>query len=397
MQNILVTGTGMTPFGRFLDQPIRELAEKSVAAALRDSEIDAGDVDCAFFGNAAGGLFTGQECIRGQVALRHTGLQGKPIVNVENACASGSTAFYLARLAIQAGECDIALVVGAEKMYSENRELPMRVLEAAADLDELPELNERIAGPGGAGTGSVFMDLYSSLARAYIERTGATARDFALVARKSRQGGSLNPDAQFRDLPTVEFIEAAREISPPLTLPMCSSIGDGAAALVLMSAAKAKQLSVRGPRVMSSVLLSGEGDNSLARPVAARAALEAYDKSGVGPEDLDVVELHDAAAPAELWLYEQLGFAAEDGGPELLRSGRTHLGGDLPVNPSGGLLSRGHAIGATGCAQLVELVRQLNGRCGARQVPGAKVALAENGGGWIGSDAAATVVTILAA
>jgi acetyl-CoA acetyltransferase len=194
---------------------------------------------------------------------------------------------------------------------------------------------------------------------------------------------------------TVEDVLASREIAWPLTLLMCSPIGDGAAAVVVCSEDYARNRDIEAVRVRASVLVSGT-DRQPGEPGAVeRAAQRAFEQAGIGPEELDVVELHDAAAPAELMTYEELGLCAPGDGPRLLASGDTALGGRLPVNTSGGLLSKGHPIGATGCAQLVELVDQLRGRAGDRQVDGARVALAENGGGFLGTDFAAVVVTVL--
>jgi acetyl-CoA acetyltransferase len=181
-------------------------------------------------------------------------------------------------------------------------------------------------------------------------------------------------------------------VSDPITLLMCSPIGDGAAALVLCSPERARHSGADAVRVRATALVSGADDGP---PAAVRAAQRAYEQTGLGPEDLDVVELHDAAAPAELQIYEELGLCAQGGGPALLASGDTELGGRVPVNPSGGLLSKGHPVGASGCAQLVELTDQLRGRAGARQVDGARIGLAENAGGFLGPDHAAAGVTIL--
>jgi acetyl-CoA acetyltransferase len=247
--------------------------------------------------------------------------------------------------------------------------------------------------PPGSGR-SFFMDIYADMTRQYMQKSGATARDFAEVAVKNHHHGALNPRAQYRNEVTAGEVLESREISPPLTLLMCSPIGDGAAALVLCSEEYAKRVGAETVRVLTSVLLSGQDDGD--EPATERAAKRAYEMAGVGPEDLDVVELHDAAAPAELMLYEELGLCEPGDGPELLASGTTQLGGRLPVNTSGGLLSKGHPIGATGCGQLVELVEQLRGRADQRQVEGARVALAENGGGFLGTDPAAVAVHILA-
>ena len=396
MRKAMIGGTGITPFGKFIESGVRPLAERAVADAVNDAAVESGDVDMVFFGNAAGGLLTGQECVRGQVALRHSGLLGKPIVNVENACASSSTAFQLAHMAVASGAAEIVLAIGAEKMSNDDRSKPIKALESAADLDELAELQQRIA-PDGAGTGSVFMDLYASVARGYMEKSGATAEDFARVSVKQRHAGALNPIAQFRADVDVEEVLTSRMIADPITLMMCSSIGDGAAALVVMSADAAQKRDIQPVEILACEIRSGQGDDPEAPPVATAASRAAFETAGRGPEDLSVVELHDAAAPAEFILSEQLGLCRPGEAVALLRSGRTALGGEMPVNPSGGLISKGHPIGATGAAQLVELADQLRGRAGPRQAEGARIAMAENGGGWIGNDAATATVTILAA
>lgn len=395
MRKAVVAGTGITEFGKFKDESLRSLTEKALARALADADdMRVDEVDMVFFGNAAGGLLNGQECIRGQVATRHTGLLGKPIVNVENACASSSTAFHLAWLSVASGHCDVAVAIGAEKMSNEDKSVPMKALEAAADQAELEMLKTRIS-PDGPGTGSVFMDLYSDLAKRFMQRTGATARDFAAVSVKQRRAGALNPIAQFREAVSEDQVLQSRMIAPPLTLMMCSPIGDGAAALVLMSEERAARKAIQPVEVLASMIRSGRGDEPDAPACATAAAQAAYERAGVGPEDIDVAEIHDAAAPAELILSEQLGFCLPGEAVALLRSGRTSLGGGMPINPSGGLLSKGHPVGATGAAQLVELCDQLRGRAGSRQRENARLALAENGGGWIGNDAATATVTIL--
>ncbi len=396
MRQVVVAGTGITEFGKFMEATLRSLTENAVAKALADADTKVDEIDMVFYGNAAGGLLNGQECVRGQVALRHIGLLGKPIINVENACASSSTAFHLAWLAVAAGQCEVALAIGAEKMSNDDKSVPMKALEAAADREELEMLKTRIS-PDGSGTGSVFMDLYADLAMRYMQRTGTTARDFAAVSAKQRRAGALNPIAQFRKEVTVDEVLQSRMIASPLTLMMCSPIGDGAAALVVMSADYAARKVIQPVDVLACAIRSGQGDEPDAPACATAAAKAAYEQAGIGPDDVNVAEIHDAAAPAELILSEQLGFCKPGEAVKLLRSGRTSLGGDMPINPSGGLLSKGHPVGATGAAQLVELCDQLRGRSGARQRPGARLALAENGGGWIGNDAATATVTILGA
>jgi acetyl-CoA acetyltransferase len=382
----------MTAFGKFPDRSLGSLAAEAVDAALADAAMSAADVQIAFFANATAGLITGQEMIRGQVALRGTGLAGIPVVNIENACASGSTAFGLAHQAVASGQCDVALAVGAEKLVHTDKQRSFTALASAVDLDRRQALDEFLYADRTESSGSLFMDVYARLARDYMASSGAVAWDFAQVAVKNHRHGALNPKAQYRDEVTVEQVLDSRVISAPITLLMASPIGDGAAALVVCSDARARQLTGPAVRVRATALVSGTDAGA---PASTRAARRAYAAAGIGPEDLNVVEVHDAAAPAELQIYEELGLCASGGGPELLASGATALGGRVPVNPSGGLLSKGHPVGASGCAQLVELTDQLRGRAGARQVEGARVALAENAGGFLGPDHAAAAVTIL--
>ncbi|MDQ1514996.1 MAG: hypothetical protein QOE80_826 [Actinomycetota bacterium] len=421
MREVFVAGTGMTAFGKFMDSTVRSLAEEAVAEALRDAQAIPGDIEMAFFSNATAGILTGQEMIRGQVALRNTGILGVPIVNVENACASASSAFFLAHMAVASGAVDIALAIGSEKLTHPDKMRSFAAIGTAVDLDNVVGAREALtrtllgmgtAGPDAGsplpvgaellaekkkdgGGKSPFMDVYAGMTRHYMEQSGATAEDFARIAVKNQGNGKLNPKAQYGGDVTVEQVLASRQISGPLTLLMCSPIGDGAAAIVLCSEDAARRLGADTVRVRSTTLVSGRDRGPGDAGAVERAVARAYDASGVGPEDLDVCEVHDAAAPAELMIYEELGLCGPGEGPKLLASGETALGGRVPVNPSGGLLAKGHPIGATGCAQLVELADQLRGRCGARQVDGARVALAENGGGFLGSDPAAVVITVL--
>ncbi len=387
MRPVVVAGVGMTSFGKFLERNVKSLCEEAVKAALIDAGAGVGDVGQIYFGNAAGGTVNGQEMIRAQAALRNTGLAGKPMFNVENACASSSTAFHLAWLAIASGQSETALVIGVEKLSHEDKAVSFGAFAGAVDIEEpKPE-------GVGSGGGSIFMDMYAAKARKWMKECGAEASDFARVVVKSRKAASLNPHAQFRKETTVEEVLASRMISDPLTLFMCSSIGDGAAVIFLCSQEYSKKLSNRPVYVKASSIVSAiPGSPEL---VAVRAGRLAYEQAGIGPEDIHVAELHDASAPAELIHYENLGFCAPGDAPKLIRSGDTDLGGRISVNPSGGLLSRGHPLGATGAAQIIELTRQLRGQAGPRQRPDAKVALAENNGGQLAGDSAVALVTIL--
>lgn len=403
----IVAGVGMTRFGKMLDRGLKSIGAEAVEAAIKDSGLQASDIQAAFVGNAAAGLVTGQECIRGQVVLRSVGIGQIPVINVENACASASTALHQAAAMVTGGLYDVVLALGVEKLYHEDKRKSFAAFSGAVDVEALEQIMARLkagaaesgaqaAGSGAGENRSMFMDIYASAARNHMKRYGTTVQQFARVAAKNSYHGSLNPRAQFREALTIEDVLNSPMIAEPLTRPMCSPIGDGAAAVVVVSERKAAELGLTKPvRIASMVLHSGWDHTGDEPGTVELCAREAYEESGVGPRDLSVVEVHDASAPAELMAYESLGLCAKGEGGLLIDSGATRLGGSLPVNTSGGLLRKGHPVGATGIAQIVELTEQLQGRSGERQVENARVALAQNGGGSIGSDAAAMCVTVL--
>lgn len=406
----VVAGVGMTRFGKHLETGLKALGASAVKSALADAGIAPEEIEAAYVGNAVAGLLTGQECIRGQVILRSIGLGKIPVVNVENACASASTALQQAAAMVTAGCHDVVLCLGVEKLYHVDKTKSFAAFSGAVDVEALAgilaalrpapagEAKKPAAEGGGEGAPkrSMFMDIYAAAARSHMQRYGTTREQFAAIAAKNSQHGSLNPRAQFREALSIEEVLNAPMIADPLTRPMCSPIGDGAAAAVLVSPRKARELGIRRPvRIAASVLRSG-WDHAIDEPGTVEVcAREAYEQAGVGPEDLNVIECHDASAPAELMAYESLGICAKGEGGKLVDAGDTWLSGRIPVNVSGGLLRKGHPVGATGIAQIVELTEQLQGRAAPRQVDGAKVALAHNGGGNIGTDAAAMCVTIL--
>jgi acetyl-CoA acetyltransferase len=405
--NAVIAGVGMTRFGKHMEAGLKELGGVAVRGASVDAGITLDDLDAAYVGNAAAGLITGQESIRGQVILRALGIGRIPVINVENACAGGSTALHQACAMVSAGLYEVVLALGIEKLYHPDKRKSFSAFSGAVDVEAMAEILERLrqaAKSGGAekaasGAGekrSMFMDIYAIAARAHMKRYGTTVEQFAGVSAKNSYHGSLNPRAQFRDALSVEQVLAEPMIAEPLTRPMCSPIGDGAAAAVVVSERKARQLGIRNPvRVVSSVLHSGWDHGPDEPGTVEICAHDAYEEAGIGPGELNVVECHDASAPAEIMEYESLGLCAPGEGGKLIDSGDTRLGGSVPVNTSGGLLRKGHPVGATGVAQIVELTEQLQGRAGARQVEGAKVGLAQNGGGTIGTDAAAMCVTVL--
>jgi acetyl-CoA acyltransferase len=385
MRNVYVAGVAMTRFFKQPERSVKDLAREAILGALLDAGMERAQVEVAYFSNAVAGSITGQEMVVGQVSLRAIGMDRIPIVNVENACASASSAFHLAWQAVAGGFVDVALAIGAEKMSHPDKAVSFRSIGGAVDVET--NLNS------AAGSRSPLMDVYAAEARDYMKTSGATIQDFAAVAVKNQHNGSLNPLSQYGSELTLEEVMSAREVVWPLTLYMCSPISDGAAAAILVSSKRTHD--ARRPiRVAGSAMASGI-DPAGGVKSATVAANKAYDMASVGPKDVDCAEVHDAAASAELLLYEQLGFARPGDGAVLVREGITRLDGRLPVNTSGGLLSRGHPIGATGLGQLYETVIQLRSEAGERQVQGARIALAQNGGGYMAGDNLANVVNIL--
>jgi acetyl-CoA acetyltransferase len=401
----------MTNFGKFLDRSMKDLAREAVTGALDSAGMDKSKLECAVVGNATAGLITGQEMIRGQVALREMGIGGIPIINTENACASSSTAFHVAWMYVASGMYDAALAVGMEKLYHEDKTRSFKAIGAAVDVEWVAQMQAAAAAareakgngqdnPGvaeGAGEKrSMFMDFYAAFARSHMQKYGTTKEQFARVAVKNHYHGSLNPHAQYREVYTLEDVLTSPPVAEPLTRLMCSPIGDGAAAAVLVSPELARQMTSKPVWVKASVLNSGFDREPGADDVTTTTAKKAYEMAGVGPEDLNVLEVHDASAPAELVLYEELGLCGPGEGGALIDSKATYFDGPKAVNPSGGLISKGHPIGATGVAQIYEIFSQLRGEAGDRQVKNARVGLTENGGGMVKGDPAAVSVHILA-
>ena len=407
-QNAIVAGVGMTSFGRHIERGLKSLAGEAIRQALSDAGLEAKDVQAAYMGNAASAVITGQVCVQGEIVLREAGIGAIPVINVENACATGSTALHQAATMVSLGGYDVVLACGYEKLFHEDKARSFSVFTGAADIELMDELKVSIAqkmrevGLGGdadAGANrSVFMDIYATMTVAHMKKYGTTREQIAAVSAKNSFHGSMNPRAQFKEVISVEQVLAAREIVWPLTLPMCSPIGDGAAAVILVSERKARQMGIQKPvRIRACAFGTGwdfaAGESEAT--VFERVIKQAYDSAGLGPADLNLVELHDASAPSEIIHTEYLGLCPEGGGGALVESGATRLGGRIPVSTSGGLLRKGHPIGATGIAQIVELTEQLQGRSGLRQVAGARVGLAENGGGFVRDSVGALIVTIL--
>ena len=401
----------MTKFGKFLDRSIKDLTGEALKSLKNDGDISFREIESAWFSNSAWGMYEFQHSIRGQVALSANKIDKIPIINVENACASGSTAFHGAWMAIKSGLYDCVLAIGAEKIYQEDRKKMMGGFITYTDVEKTRNLMEQLKkmaekqkakkdkeGTDGETTGkkgghSAFMDLYAMAARNHMKKYGTTKRQLAVVAAKNHNNSTLNPLAQYMFPMTVEEVMEDYEVAYPLTRSMCAPVGDGAAAAILCSQKFLKEHPTdRAALIRASVLKSGSWR---ADDIAGRASETVYKMAKISPQDINVAEVHDATAFGEIHQIEQMGFCLIGQGGPFTESGATALDGKIPVNPSGGLLSRGHPIGASGLAQIYELIVQLRGEAEERQVKNPRFALAENGGGNIGFGEAALCVHIL--
>lgn len=409
MSDVFVAGVGMTRFGRHLDMSVYDLAKEAVRLALQDAGAIEREVQAVYWGGATQGSLQGQHSVPGPIASRRAGLEGVPVFSVENACASGSSAFHLAVQAVRAGECDVALALGAEKMNIADKKRMFGAFDSGWDVETVEQnkatllaLGAGVEPPPGTASDkpySVFMDVYAAFCRQHMHRYGTTQRQIAAVAAKNHQHSVHNPLAQFREAMSIEQVLGAPPITYPLTLPMCSPISDGAAAVLVCNEEALKRLHgprARAVRVLASVVLSGIAHdvNDRERGIGYRAALRAYERAGIGPEEVDVAEVHDATAMGELLNAEALMLVPFGLSGPAAERGEFSVGGRMPINPSGGLESKGHPIGATGLGQIHELVTQLRGEAGARQVEGARVAAHENGGGLIGIEEAVVAVNL---
>ena len=409
MQNVYIIGTEMNRFGRYPEETVRTMAQKVIRQALEDAGIEKKDIQAGFFSNTFWGMFDNQHSIRGQVIFRGMGIDRIPVTNVENACAGASTALHLAYTGIRAGMFDVAIAVGSEKLTSPDKAKSLGAFSFCMDVENfdcqinlLMEYGKNLRitppvdeSPPGAGR-SVFMDAYAMMARWHMNKYGSTQRHMAVIASKNHFHSSLNPKAQYQNLMSVEEVLADVPITYPLTRGMCAPVGDGAAAAIVCSESYLKKLNgVRPVKILASVLGQGADRDLDGEDIGERLAKKAYEVSGLGPKDIDIAELHDATAYGELHQTEAMGFCAPGEGGPYAETGATKLGGARPINTSGGLESRGHPIGASGLAQIYELTMQLRGEAGKRQVEGARIGLAENGGGSIGVEEASMCVHIL--
>ncbi|MFW9939523.1 MAG: thiolase family protein [Candidatus Thorarchaeota archaeon] len=424
-ENVYIIGVGMIRFAKLPGRTMKSMTGESVEDALKDCGLSKGDLEAAWFSNSGWGQSEYQHCIRGQVALSTHGIDKIPITNVENACAGGSSAFHNAWLSIKAGVYNVALAIGTEKMYFDKPpvvrsggipgmggmsgfiagtdvedtlkmidQLKKQIEEGNKQATKEKEIKDGEQEPKKKKDHSIFMDFYAMGARAHMKRYGTTQRQIAAIAAKNHNNSTMNPLAQYTFPQTIEQVMNDYVVAYPLTRAMCAPTGDGSAAAIVCSEQFLNDnpnLKDRAVLVRASVLRSGSRQPFNGIGIASNIA---YKQAGLGPEDIDVAEVHDATAYAELHITEGLGFCPEGQGGPFAESGATALDGKIAVNPSGGLLARGHPIGASGLAQMYELITQLRGEAGERQVKDAKIALAHNGGGNLGPGEAAMCIHI---
>lgn len=385
MRPVAVIGIGKTPFGVFPDRDLRSLAVESGRKALENARLEPGQVEAFYLGNFAGPSFVGQSHLAPFIA-GPMGITGVPCTRVEAACASSGSAFFHAFSAVAAGLYDVALVTGVEKMTSQ----------------QTPRVAEILAMAGECGTegkaGATFPALFAMIARRHMHQYGTRKEHLAAVAVKNHANGAKNPDAHMRKVITLEQAMAGKPIADPLNVYDCSLVSDGAASIVLAPLERAREWTDRPVRVLGIaqtsdfVALDRKRDITVLDAVRS-AAEKAYKMSGIGPNDIQVAEVHDCFTIAEILAIEELGFVPKGQGGPYTAEGRTAMNGDLPVNTSGGLKSKGHPVGATGVAQLCDIVLQIRGEAGERQVARHEIGLAQN----LGGSGASAVVTILAA
>lgn len=405
MQDVAVIGVGMTRFGKFPDKSIKDLVRESVESALGDAGLEKHDLEAAYMGNAAAGLITGQEMIRGQVTLSTMGIENLPVYNVENACASSSSAFNLGWMAVAAGIHDCVLVVGYEKLFHPEKKRSFQALGSGVDVENFMTYfkmaeaaagtQDRIVGDGGGEKRSIFMDMYAFITKAYMRKYGLSQAHFARLAEKSHRNGALNPHAQYQKEVTVEEVLTSGDVAYPLTRQMCAPIGDGAAAVIICNKEKAARINRQPVWVKGSVVGSGKITFDLDDSLTKRLAPRVFEMAGCGPEDIDIIEVHDATSPSEIIALIDLGICPGAQAAEWIEKGFMERDGRLPCNPSGGLTTKGHPVGATGCSQIYEIVTQLRNEAGPRQVANnPRIGMTQNGGGIIGIDAAAMTLHI---
>lgn len=380
MNKVAIIGVGTSKFGKFRDSTIVDIGHQAVLSAIRDSSIPFNKIEAAYCGRGRGGR------VSGQVVLKDLGLTGIPVINFENACSSGSTALHQAYKDISHGIYDVVLVFGVEQLT--------KIIKGSLPLEQ-----DDIEVIHGMNMPPI---LYAMRAKRYMFEFGLTREQLAMVSVKSHKNASLNPNAQYRNEVTLDEVLNSRLIADPLTLLQCCPIGDGAAAAIVCSSKVAPKYNSKGVYIAASVLTSGKyepGYRDMTCPeITTRAAAQAYEMAGCTPADIDVAQVHDAFTISELLYYDALGFCQRGQAGELIQREETSINGRIPVNTDGGLLSKGHPLGATGVSQVVETYWQLRGKAGSRQVKSGKAFAGlthATGGGVSGLDHGACTIHIL--
>jgi acetyl-CoA C-acetyltransferase len=369
MRDVAIIGVGMTKFKEHWELSLRDLFVQAALKALSDAKVPV--IDSMYVGSMSSGLFVEQEHI-GPMLSDYLGTKNVPAVRVESACASGALAFRMGFIEVASGLSDIVLVGGVEKMT--DCEDPTYALAAASDME------------GEAVFGATFPALYALIARAHMERYGTTREQLAAVSVKNHKNGTKNPDAQFPREVTMEQVLGSVMIADPLTILQCSPISDGAAVAILAPVDMAKKMTKKVVRVIGSgvasdtIALHSRSDITCLDAVRLSAE-SAYKMAGKKPKDIQVCEVHDCFSIAELLAIEELGFVKKGESGPFVAAGKTEIGGEIPINTSGGLKAKGHPVGATGIGQIIEIYKQLTGKAEGRQVRGAKVGMAQNMGG----------------
>jgi acetyl-CoA acetyltransferase len=390
MKDVVILGVGMTRFGKFPDKSLKVFTSEAVKNVLEDAGIQKEQIEAAYIGNESAGLITGQYGVLGQVVLRPLGIGDISVINTSNACASGCSALHLGYLDIASGFHDCVLTLGIEKLYTDDRQKFLQAANASKDIDAVKEAPPKEKKYGDA------IGRFAERALQYIESGRLTKQHLARVSSKNHFNGSLNPYAQYQTPMSIEEVLASPLIVEPLHRVMCAPVGDGAAAAILCTAEFAKRHTNSPIFVATSVVRTGLDLGPDQPSLGERIAHETYERAGVGPSDIDVFEVSDATAMTEVVAYEELGLCPHGEVASFIDNGTGELTGRQPVNPSGGLESKGHPFGATGIAQVVELAWQLGGRAGKRQIKGRpKLGLAQMYGGRIEPEAAAIGTTII--
>jgi acetyl-CoA acetyltransferase len=413
VRDVYVIGSYSTRFKKWLDKSMKDLTRDTYMGVLEDAGMkDGRDIEFAWFGNCAMGTLWDQHNVRGHVCMSPLVEEGLfpervPLINVEGACATASMAFHGAWKDILSGQCDVSLAMGVDKFYHSDMELVLSAYEQGIDIGDKDRLiteyetvgqecgREFKITPGS----TIFMDTYAMQACWHMWKWGTTQEQIAIGASKNHYHGSLNPKAQYQFEVPVEKVLEDYMVSYPLTRSMCAPIGDGGAGAILCSedylASQPPEVRKRAVRVLASSLSSGKHRNIEEPSLSNYAADRAYRTAGIGPQDIDVAEVHDATSFCEIYQVEMLGFCPIGEGGKFIESGATKLDGSIPINTSGGLVSKGHPVGSTGLSMIYEIVTQMRGEAGPRQVSNAQIGLTENGGGVISTEEFSCCVTVL--